>query len=130
MIHSGFEIVKAGENDLMALQLISRSTFFDSYHKVNTEENMRIYLEVNFGEEQLGRELQDKASEFYFAMNNETPVGYLKINFEKAHTVKGYPNTLEIERIYVSKDLQGKSIGKLLLNKAIEITKQQRLRFL
>ena len=35
-------------NDVLRLQEISRSTFFETFAKDNSEENMRYYLENNY----------------------------------------------------------------------------------
>ena len=120
------QIKKIALKEAEELQMISRATFFDAYAPFNTPENVNLYLEVSFGLEQLKRELQDPNSEFYFAFLDSTPVGYLKINFNSAQTVEGYPNSTEIERIYVSKEVQGKNIGSLLIEKAKAIARNKK----
>ena len=57
-------------NDVLRLQEISRSTFFETFAKDNSEENMRYYLENNFSTQQLQKELNDPYSLFYFASNS------------------------------------------------------------
>ena len=42
--------------DLLALQEISRQTFFDAFAEVNTHEDMNHYLELNLSMEQLIKE--------------------------------------------------------------------------
>jgi ribosomal protein S18 acetylase RimI-like enzyme len=120
------EIHKVSLSKIELLQKISRSTFFESYAPFNSKEDMDIYLNVNFGLENLTKELNNEDSEFYFATLDEETIGYFKINFDKAQTVEGYPNTLEIERIYISKEHQGKKIGERMLAKIKEIAKQHK----
>ena len=130
-MHSGkIEIQKALLADALQLQEISRSTFYDTYAEFNTKENVKQYLEVHFALEQLQSELKDINCEFYFAKLNSEIIGYIKVNFEKAQTVQGHPNSLEIERIYVKKEIQGKKTGFHLLQKAIEISKQHQHNYL
>lgn len=45
----------------------------------------------------------------------------MKLNFDKAQTEPGHHNTLEIQRIYILQEYQGKHIGKQLIQKTIEI---------
>ena len=51
-------------------------------------------------------------------------VGYIKLNTQAAQTEAVDSNALEIERIYVVKEQQGKSIGQVLLQKALSIAKE------
>ena len=71
------------------------------------------------------QEIQDPGSRFYFAETDQGVVGYLKINTGDAQTEKDLTHGLEIERIYVLKDFQGRNIGKALYDKAIEIARAE-----
>ena len=71
-------IVRASSSDIAQLQKIGRDTFIEAFAELNTEENMRQYLESSFSKEKLGTELATKLSQFYFAVLNGEVVGYLK----------------------------------------------------
>lgn len=118
------EIRKARLSDLETLQQLSRQTFFDAFSSENTAEDMQSYLDKSFNNEQLKRELSNPESGFYFAVFENKFIGYLKINTGTAQTELKNKEALEIERIYVSKDFQGKQIGKLLFDKAIQLAKE------
>lgn len=111
-------------DDIVQLQEISRQTFLDTFSAVNTEENMRIYLEESLSLESLTVELNDKNSEFYFALFDNNIIGYLKVNFGESQTELKDKKGLEIERIYVLKEFHGKNVGHLLYKKAMEIAKR------
>jgi ribosomal protein S18 acetylase RimI-like enzyme len=119
------EITKVTLNDIDQLQKIGRQTFQETFSESNSEENMKNYLEEGFSNEKLTTELNDKNSEFYFATLENEIIGYLKINFGPSQTELKDSKALEIERIYVSKEFHGKSVGQLLYNKAIQIAKQK-----
>lgn len=114
-------IVKAGIEDVNSLQKIGRQTFYETFAQVNTEENMRKYLDEGFSTERLYKELNDPLAEIYFAKINEDVIGYLKVNTGSSQTELQGNNALEIERIYVLKDFLGKKAGQLLYEKAMEI---------
>ena len=118
-------LIKASINDLHALQQLSRKTFFEAFAAQNTKENMAHYLAEGFSVEKLGAELHNPESEFYFALNGEEIIGYLKVNLGQAQTELHDIRALEIERIYVLKAFHGQQIGQLLLGKAIELAKQK-----
>ena len=111
-------------DDLEKLQNIGRKTFEETFSESNSEENMRNYLEEGFSKEKLTAELKNKDSEFYFATLKDEVIGYLKVNFGESQTELKDSKALEIERIYVSKEFHGKSVGQILYDKAIEIAKK------
>ncbi len=75
-------------------------------------------------------ELNDDNSEFYFAENENTILGYLKLNFSKVQTEIKDENSLEIERIYILKEFQGKKFGQILFDKVIELAKAKKKKFI
>ena len=111
-------------NDIDQLQKIGRQTFFETFSAGNTEENMKKYLEEGFSLERLTAELNDENSEFYFATLDNTVIGYLKLNFGPSQTELKDDKALEVERIYVLKEFQGKKVGQLLYEKAMQIASQ------
>lgn len=117
-------IKKATPKDIDLLQKISRETFFETYSKLNTEENMKKYLEENFALETLTSELDNSNSEFYFALRGGDVIGYLKLNFGASQTDLKDNKSVEIERIYVLRAFHGNNVGHMLYEKAIQVAKQ------
>jgi len=111
--------------DIDQLKEIGKLTFEETYSSQNSKENIKEYLENEFSTDKLNIELLDKNSEFYFAELEGKTIGYLKINFGHSQTEIKDENTLEIERIYVLKEFQGKKVGQLLYEKAVGIAKQK-----
>lgn len=120
-----FEIRKIGINELDQLQKIGRHTFSETFSQGNTEEDLAKYLEEGFSVEKLTLELNNADSEFYFAVYDNQIVGYLKLNYGQSQTEIRDEKSLEVERIYVLKEFQGKNIGQLLYEKAIQVAKQK-----
>ena len=123
------QIRKLDITDLENLQKISITTFRETFEEVNSEEDMQKYLDENLSLERLKSELENPDSEFYFIENKNKNLGYLKLNFGNAQTENFKKNYLEIERIYILKDFLGQKIGKILLNKAIEIGREKNLEY-
>lgn len=111
--------------DAEQLQQIARQTFSETFSAVNSKKNMEKYLAENLSVETLKAELGNKNSEFYFAENDDKVAGYLKINSGNAQTELQNIHSLEIERIYVLKEFQGKKVGQLLYEKAIRVAKEK-----
>ncbi|MGY3715786.1 GNAT family N-acetyltransferase [Sutcliffiella cohnii] len=108
-------------DDLKPLQDISYVTFNETFKDQNSPENMKAYLEKAFNLEQLGNELSNPFSKFFFAYVNDEVAGYLKVNTNDAQSEEMGTESLEIERIYIKSEFQKHGLGKLLYNKAIEI---------
>ena len=127
---TNIEIKKVQLLDLNKLQDIGRKTFIETFSEENTEEDMRKYLAEEFSNDKLTNELNNQYSEFYFAEFETNVIGYLKVNYAQAQTEIKDKNSLEIERIYVSKEYHGKKIGQILVDKALQIAKQNTLNYL
>jgi len=80
------KIKKVTLSDIETLQKIARQTFFETFSESNTEENMKKYLEEGFSAEKLEEEITNEHSEFYFAMDDQQTIGYLKLNTGAAQT--------------------------------------------
>lgn len=107
--------------DTPTLQRIGRQTFYETFAWGNSEEDMLSYLNSTFSEERLAEEINNPFSEMYFAVMESEPVGYMKINHGPAQNEFQEDSCLEIERLYVLKDFQGKNVGQTLLLKALSI---------
>ena len=116
-------VEKVRLNEIDKLQAISRKTFGETFADRNTAENMNKYLNEELSIAKLTAELNNPDSEFYFALLNTEPIGYLKLNRGQAQSDIKDGGSLEIERIYVSKEFHGKKVGQALYEKAIEIAK-------
>jgi ribosomal protein S18 acetylase RimI-like enzyme len=115
------EIRKVSLSDIDELQFISRETFSETFADLNTESDMRKYLSENLSTDTLTNEMLVPDSEFYFALNEQKVIGYLKLNFGKAQTELKDEKALEIERIYVLKEFHGKKVGQILYDFALQI---------
>ncbi len=117
------KITRAGISHIEELITIGKQTFYETFSSDNSEENMAEYLATAFSKERIKSELADPNTEFYFAELDNSIVGYLKINLGKSQTELKESHALEIERIYVLQEFQGRKVGQLLFNKAIDIAK-------
>jgi len=118
-------IKKTTIDELEQLQSISVQTFSEAFAAGNTAENLNKYLDEAFSIQKLRTELDNPGSEFYFAMLQGKPVGYLKLNFGRAQTEHLDLNALEIERIYVLQEFLGQKLGQLLYGQALQCAVQR-----
>ncbi|MHA7829905.1 MAG: GNAT family N-acetyltransferase [Flagellimonas sp.] len=105
--------------DLKTLVKISKNTFSAAFEDDNDPEDFQSYIKEAFHPNKLSEELANEHCLFHFLYDDEVLVGYFKLNIEGAQTDVHDPNALEIERIYVLGDHQGKKIGTWMLQQII-----------
>jgi ribosomal protein S18 acetylase RimI-like enzyme len=127
--HEKIKIRKGFQCDLLTLQRIGQTTFSETFSDANTEENMKKYLDEGFSIEKLTEELSNPDSQFYFAELNNKTIGYLKLNIGSSQTELKDRKALEIERIYVLKEFQGKKVGQMLYDKAIQVAQDKNVEY-
>ncbi len=120
---------KCGLDQLDLLVDISKKTFVDAFEKDNNPEDFASYLDFAFNPERIAAEVRDMDSNFYFVYYNKDIVGYFKLNQMEAQTDIKDSDALELERIYVLKEFQGKQIGKWMLEQVILLAKDKRKSF-
>jgi ribosomal protein S18 acetylase RimI-like enzyme len=117
------QLVRPSESgELLAL---SRKTFYDAFEHVNNPDDFKLYTEVAFRPEKILAEINDPNSAFYFALIDDEKVGYIKLNYSSAQTEFKDEDAVEVERIYVLANQQGKKIGNQLLDFAIDKAKKE-----
>lgn len=105
-------------NDVLALQQLARTSFSQTFIDHNQPENVEKYLDESFTIEKLSEELNNQNSQFYFALVDDKPVGFLKVNVGDAQTELKDGDGMELQRIYVLQAYHGKAVGQALFEKA------------
>ncbi len=123
------EIIEAKMQEFNELQQISKQTFYETFADVNTAENMQKFLQEAYDIDKLRAEMENPDSAFYFAKLDDKIIGYLKINWGPSQTELKGIDSLEIERIYVSKEFHGMKVGQLLHEKALDIAREKHCRY-
>ena len=124
-----FNIEKVNENEVEQLQSLSRQTFAETFSDSNSKENMNKYLTENLSIEKLSEELNNENAHFFFIKDGERNIGYLKLNMGPSQTELKDKTAIEIERIYVIQEYQGKKVGQQLYEKAIQVAKEKKAQY-
>ncbi len=116
---------KCTAEDFETLRELSIRTYYETFAHLNTAEDMAAYLEEAFNVDRLTQEFNNPNSSFYFLYADENLAGYLKLNEAPSQTDINDADSVEIERIYVSSEFQGRGLGRYLMEQAIAITKER-----
>ena len=112
-------------DDARMLSELGAKTFYDTFAKENTPENISLYMKKSFSTEIQLNELSRHDIIFLIAELEDKPVGYAKLKIDSHdEAVKG-TKVMEIERIYASQEYIGKGIGKELMKTCIKEAKQR-----
>jgi ribosomal protein S18 acetylase RimI-like enzyme len=123
MVKLPIEIKQISHTEVQLLQNISKRTFRDAFEADNESENIEQYLHEQFSLSKLTQELLNESSYFYFAVHEQKPIGYLKINRPNSQTELKDENACEIERLYVLEAFQGLHVGSNLIEHAKQVAK-------
>ena len=116
--------------DLPVLRQFSRTMYYETFQSMCANEDMEAYLNESFAQEKIQAELDNPDSAFYFLHLDNSLAGYMKLNDALAQTDLNDTHSLELERIYVTREAQGNGLGTFLMNRAIEISAQKGKTFL
>ena len=123
-------IEKITAQQLDILLPFAKKTFFDTYAHLSAPADFNAYSDAAFNGDKLLSELNNPNSSFYFAMMDNSPAGYLKVNYSDAQKEFQDQNTMELERLYVLSQYHNKQIGKQLLQFAIQAAHNKKLQYI
>lgn len=110
--------------DVLMLQKLAKKTFYDTFAYENSEEDMKEYLETAYDFDVLKSEIECETSDYYFYLDGNDTVGFVKVNWADSQTEPDYPDALEIQRIYSLKEYHGHGIGAALMEHAISVARK------
>src|SRR6185369_2257432 len=107
-------------DDASMLAELGARTFFDTFAKDNTPENIKQHLEKAFSTEIQRNELSQPNILFLLAQEDHTPIGYGQLILDsREEFIKGV-KPLEIRRIYAAQEYIGKGVGKALMQASLD----------
>ena len=115
MVHH-ISILTAEASDAEKIARISIVTFTETFADTNSKEDMDLYLSKEMNVEKIRCELQDPDSTFFLAWDGTELAGFAKVNSDVKADAPECDNPLEIERLYVLQEYQGKKVGAALMN--------------
>lgn len=112
-------------DDAKMLSELGARTFFDTFAKDNTPENIEAHLKSSFSPEIQFNELSDPDNIFLIMESENIPVGYAQLILNSKDEAIQTTRPLEIRRIYATREYLGKGVGKALIQGAINEARQR-----
>lgn len=111
--------------DAEMLAKLGARTFYDTFAKDNTPENMDAHLKRSFSPEIQFDELSQPNVIFLIVEYENIPIGYAQLILNSKDEAITETRPLEIRRIYALQEYIGKGIGKELMKAAIDEARQR-----
>lgn len=105
--------------DADVLAQLGATTFYDTFHTFQTEEDMRKYLAHTYTSEKLKANLLNPDVFYYLAEDGNKAVGYVKLLLHVNVEQMPGARVVEMEKIYVLQDYLGTGVGKKLMQQSI-----------
>lgn len=115
----------ADATDACDIAELGARTFLRAYAADNKQENIEAYVAESFSRGAVERDLRDPHSAYLLVVRDNRNIGYAKIGKGEAPDCVDGPDPIELERIYVDADHQGRGIGATLMQAVIDYAKSQ-----
>lgn len=119
------KIREACVDDIPAMRQVAITTYQDTFSHFNTPENLQAYFEQAYSLSSLTKELGEVNTKLFIAFEENKILGFARLRkYDEVRDWLG-DNTIELQRLYVLTEAQGKSIGKMLMNHALSYASQK-----
>jgi ribosomal protein S18 acetylase RimI-like enzyme len=118
------KIRMASVEDAELVADMARRTFYETFARHNTEENMRIFLEEQYPREKQLAEVGAPGRRFLLAYAGEEAVGYASMReVEPPQGLQG-ERAIEIVQLYSEQKMIGRGVGAALMQACLDLAGQ------
>ena len=119
-------IKKCIEADIDDLVRVSIQSYSEHYLYLWHDDGKK-YVAGNFNSEVFRQQITDNNVALFLIHENKEspPIGFLKLNIDKAYDDKNEKESMELERIYLIKQVSGKGIGSQVLEFAEQFAREK-----
>jgi diamine N-acetyltransferase len=120
-------IRELSEKDIPVLRDLAIQIYRDTFSDANTPENMEAFISKDYSVSSFQREFREDGSHYYFALDHDQPAGYLRLRKNSEADFHLGSNTIELHRLYIDVNYQGKQVGSLLMQHALDVAKAMKV---
>ena len=105
---------------------MSRQTFYETFARQNTDEDINKFMNEQFTKKALMKEVELNDSTFFLAYDGKEPVGYTRMREGDKRPEFAGKTSIEIARIYAVQSSIGKGVGKALMKTCLDVAAEQK----
>jgi diamine N-acetyltransferase len=102
--------------DVPALSLLAKKTFYDAFACTCTPADMEDFLEKYYSETVLATEVQNESYQYFFAILNDEIIGYSLFAENNNEFAALNKKSLELKRFYVQSEYHSKGIAQKMMD--------------
>lgn len=110
-----------------ALAETGQRLFVQTYGNISGAEDLAAHLEDYFSLRVVAAELDNPDVRYFLARDDEDVAGYLKIRRGDVPDAVPASGAVEVQQLYVDADHQRKGIGRLLMDQAVSVAREEAL---
>lgn len=111
----------ANKQDAALIAEMSRTSFYETFAKDNTVEDMELFMNEQFTTAALIKEVEEEDGWFIIAYHENKPVGYARMRVSHHENELVGANAIEIARLYALTSAIGKGVGSALMQACLEL---------
>ena len=119
------ELTQPTAADVGALARLKADTFVETFSDGNDPAELAAHVARHFTDDVVADELRDPRVTTWWLLDDGSPVGYVRLNFDDAQTVDGLTDGAEIEQVYVRASHHGRGLGGQLLRHAVDVAHER-----
>ena len=116
-MNADVQITRVGCEAIPEIKAVAEVAFRATYSSILTAQQIDYMMEWMYSAESLHRQMTEEGHIYYLAYQGDRPAGYLSVQPEGEHTY-------HLQKLYVMPDYQGKQLGKLLFDQAVEAIRE------
>lgn len=110
------DVRRATLGDIPLINEMAQNIFPHTYGDILTPEQIDYMMEWMYAPHNLEKQMRDEGQVYFIGYINNSPFGYLSVQQEEE-------DLFHLQKIYVLSHFQGKGLGKLLFQQAIDYIK-------
>lgn len=111
-------IIEATEEHLPIIQSIAIPTWYNTYSQILSADQSEYMLEMMYSLKALKEQINQKSHCFLFAQKDDEYLGYVSYELNSGNSPK-----TKIHKLYVLPEYHGHGVGKILIDKVIQIAR-------
>ena len=117
------DITQMGLSDVAILHKVCGDLYSQNFHNHWDEGGLEKYIDKVFGVEILNTELSGNNIQYYIALADQRPVGFMKLNLFSNLPGMDMKKGMELEKMYILPARKRMKIGTRLLDVAFDVAK-------
>ncbi len=114
-------IRKATLEDCGIIVALGKKTFTETYLETGGNPMVQEYIEKKLSDDNISRELCNPFAWFFIGFINQQPVAFTRLRYDRIAKGFEHRKAVEVEHIYVLREYQGFKVGKVMMEKCIQV---------